>query len=116
MAKYYGVLGYAEKVETAPDVWRESIIERKYQGDVTRNTRRWESGEHLNDNLNIGNTISIVADAYAYQNFHKLRYITYMGAKWKIKTVEVNRPRLILQIGDVYNDQQSSVRMESVNG
>ncbi len=105
MAKYYGVIGYAcDKVETAPDVWEAAIVDRKYQGDVLQNVRRWEAGEHLSDNLNVSNTISIVADAYAYMNFHKIRYIEYMGARWKVRSVEVKRPRLILQIGDVYNN------------
>lgn len=105
MAKFYGKIGYAETKETAPDVWTEVITERTYTGDVLRNTRRWESGENLNDNLNINNLISIVADAFAYQNFSAIRYIEWMGSKWKITNVEVQRPRLILTIGGVYNEQ-----------
>lgn len=105
MAKFYGKIGYAETKETALDVWTEGITERSYYGDVLRNTRRWESGENLNDNLNINNLISIVADAFAYQNFHSIRYIEWMGSKWKVTNVEVQRPRLILTIGGVYNEQ-----------
>lgn len=105
MSKYYGVIGYAELVETAPDVWQEVITERSYSGELTRNQRKWENGEGLNDNLNIDNVISIVADPYAYQNFHKIRYITFMGSKWKVRTVDVQYPRLNLTIGGVYNDQ-----------
>lgn len=105
MSKYYGVIGYAEQVETSPDVWVEEITERPYFGELTRNQRKWESGEGLNDNLNIDNVISIVADPYAYQNFHKIRYITFLGSKWKVRTVDVQYPRLHLTIGGVYNDQ-----------
>ncbi len=103
MAKYRGTIGFMETVETAPDVWEEFIVTRAYSGDVIKNTRRWENGEHLNDNLNISNTISVVLDPYAERNFHRIRFITYMGARWKVKNVEVNRPRLVFQIGDVYN-------------
>lgn len=105
MAKFYGVIGYAETKETAPGVWREVITERSYYGDVIRNTRRWEGSEHLNDDLNINNLISIVADAYANENFFAIRYITWMGSKWKVTNVEVQRPRLILTIGGLYNEQ-----------
>ncbi len=105
MAKFYGVIGYAETKETAPGVWREAITERSYYGDVIRNTRRWEGSEHLNDDLNINNLISIVADAYANENFFAIRYITWMGSKWKVTNVEVQRPRLILTIGGLYNEQ-----------
>ena len=104
MAKFYGKVGYAKTVETKPGVWRPEIIEREYFGDLTRNARRYESAGQVNDNLNIANEISIVADPYACQNFHSMRYVEFMGAKWKITSVEVQYPRLILTIGGVYND------------
>lgn len=104
MARYYGKIGYAEPVETAPGVWEYSITTRQYYGDVIRNTRRLENGEGLNDDLNINNQFSIVADAYAYQNFHAIRYIEWMGTKWKVSSVEVERPRLVLTVGGVYHE------------
>ena len=103
MAKFFGKIGFTKTEETAPGVYREATIERDYRGDVLRNTRKWENGEHLNDDLNVNNQISIVADAYANENFFAMRYISWMGAYWKITNVEVQRPRLILTIGGVYN-------------
>ena len=103
MAKFSGLIGYVETPETAPGVYTEVVTNRNYFGDVIRNTRKWEPGQNLNDNLNVNNTISIVADAYANQNFHAMRYIQWMGAYWEITSVEVLRPRLILTIGGVYN-------------
>lgn len=103
MAKFYGVIGYADTVETDPGVWEEQITERNYYGDLIRNTRRLESSGNLNDNINVSNEISIVADPFAIQNFHTMRYVEYMGAKWKITSVEVRHPRLILSVGGLYN-------------
>ena len=103
MAKFCGLIGYVDTPETAPGVYSEVVTTRKYFGDVIRNTRRWEAGQNQNDNLNVSNTISIVSDAYADQNFHAMRFIQWMGAFWEITTVEVQRPRLILTIGGVYN-------------
>lgn len=103
MAKFYGSIGYAEQKETNPGVWEEEITERSYFGDLIRNARRLESSNSTNDDININNEISIVADQFAYQNFHKMRYVVFMGAKWKISNVEVQHPRLILTIGGVYN-------------
>lgn len=103
MAKFYGVIGYAETKKTSPGVWTEAITEKNYSGDILRNTSRWQAGENLNDNLTIHNRISILADPYAYQHFHAIRYIEWSGAKWKVTSVEVQRPRLILTIGGVYN-------------
>lgn len=108
MAKFYGKIGYAENVETRPGVWRPTITEREYFGDLVKNTRRLESASQINDNINISNEISIVADPYAYQNFHSMRYVEFMGTKWKISSVEVQYPRLILSIGGVYNGEGES--------
>lgn len=107
MAKYYGAIGYAETVETTPGVWVEQITERQYFGDLIRNSRSLQSAEQLNDNINVANEISIVADPFVYQNFHKMRYVEFMGTKWKINTVEVKYPRLILSTGGLYNGEQA---------
>lgn len=103
MAKFYGPIGYAETVEIRPGVWEEQITERNYYGELVRNVRRMESSGNLNDNLNIANEISIVADPFAYENFHAMLYIEFMGARWKINSVEVQYPKLILTVGGVYN-------------
>lgn len=108
MARFFGVIGYAETVETKPGVWKEQITERKYYGDLKRNTRSLQSADQLNDNINVANEISIVADPFANQNFHAMRYVEFMGAKWKITKVEVQRPRLILTIGGVWNGKETT--------
>lgn len=108
MAKWYGEIGYAETIETRPGVWVEQIVKRNYYGDVGRNARRLESTGNLNDNINISNEISIVSDPFANENFHAIRYIEFMGAKWKVSNVEVRYPRLILTIGGLYNDGEQA--------
>lgn len=105
MAKFYGKIGYASTVETKPGVYEEQIVERSYYGDLIRNTRRLQNADQVNDNVNISNEISIVADPYATNNFHTMRYAVFMGTKWKISNVEVSYPRLILTLGGVYNGQ-----------
>lgn len=105
--KFYGPIGYAETVETIPGVWIEEITERKYSGDVIRNISRTRDGENLNVNLVVDNRLSIVADPFAYANFYAMRYVEWMGAKWQITSVDVQRPRLILSLGPVYNEQKT---------
>ena len=89
--------------ECAPGVWTEQITERTYYGDLIRNTRRLQSSGNIIDNIQISNQISIVADPFAYENFHAIRYATYMGTKWKVTSVDVQRPRLTLDLGEVYH-------------
>ncbi|MDE6019791.1 MAG: hypothetical protein K2H01_02160 [Ruminococcus sp.] len=105
MAKFYGSIGYAITEETAPGVWEEIITEHMYYGDLIRNTRKLQSTDQLNDNINVANEISILADPFAYNNFHSMKYVRFMGTKWKIISIEVQYPRLILTVGGVYNGE-----------
>lgn len=103
MAKFSGVVGYGETVESAPGVWKDVITEKTYRGDVFRNTRQLREGESVNDDLSVNNSISIVADAYANEHFFAMRYIRWAGVLWKVDDVEVQRPRLLLRLGGVYD-------------
>lgn len=107
MSKFYGAVGYAETVETSPGVWEEQITERNYYGDVIRNTRRLQGADKVNDDVNISNEISIVADPYANDHFYTIRYVVFQGAKWKVSNVDVQYPRLILSLGGLYNVQEN---------
>lgn len=104
MPKWYGKIGYGVTEETSPGVWTEEIVERQYYGDTIRNLRRLETSDQVNDNVSVSNEISIVSDPYAFENFHSIRWIEFMGAKWKVSSVEVQYPRLVLSLGGVYND------------
>jgi hypothetical protein len=106
MAKFYGAVGYAIQTEKAAGVWEDVITERQCYGDLTRNSRRMTedaSQDLLNQNLSVGNSVSIVADAYAMEHFFAIRYVKWSGAYWTVNTVEVQAPRLILRMGEVYN-------------
>jgi hypothetical protein len=103
MARFYGRIGYGETEETEPGVWVDSIVEHSYFGDVLRNTRKLSEGENLNNDLTVGNSISIVADAYANDHFFAIRYVEWMGTLWTVSDVEVQSPRLLLRLGEVYN-------------
>lgn len=103
MAKFFGEIGYGEQIETKPGVWEDRIIERPYFGDVIRNSRQLREGEYLNNDLTVGNSISIVADAYANQHFFAIRYIKWAGALWTVQDVVVESPRLVLRLGGKYN-------------
>ena len=103
MPKYCGKIGYATTIETTPGIWTEQITERTYYGDIIRNNRKLQSSGNVNDNITISNEISIVADPFANENFHAIRYAEFMGSKWKVSNVDVQYPRLILSLGEVYN-------------
>lgn len=101
--RFYGAVGYAITTETSPDVWVETLLEIMYRGDVRRVTRRLVTGDKVNDDVNISNEISIVADAFAFENFQNIRYVLWNNVKWKVSSITVERPRLTLEIGGLYN-------------
>lgn len=104
MAKWFGKIGYAETEEISPGVWKEQIVEREYYGDLVRNTRRLQTADKINDDIIVSNELSIVSDPYANQNFHSIRYVEFMGSKWKVSSVEASYPRLILTLGGLYTN------------
>lgn len=105
MAKFCGKVGFVQTVETFPGsgVYEERATERFYYGDLLQNTRRLQSSDKVNDDINISNEISIVADPYIRENFHSMRYVVFMGSKWKVSNVDVQYPRLNLTLGGLYN-------------
>lgn len=105
MARFFGEVGYGDSVETPPGsgVWVDLITEFQYQGDVIRNTRKLEDGESVNNDITVANSISVVADEYAFEHFFKIKYVKWAGVLWTVTTVEVRSPRLILSLGSVYN-------------
>ena len=104
MARYYGMIGFSEgSFESSPGVWDERIVDRPYYGDANRYTRLLQTTDDINDSIVVNNSISIVSDPYALQNFHAIRYAEWLGTKWKVTSVEVQYPRLILTIGEEYH-------------
>ena len=108
MGKFYGQIGYAICEETRPGIAVEKVVEREYYGDLTRNYRRLESDTKINNDFNLSQDISIVADPFAYNNFHTMKYVEYMGSLWKVSSVDPQYPRLVLSLGGLYNGEEST--------
>lgn len=103
MAKFFGKVGFGIQTELSPGVWDDVITEKSYSGDVTRNSRQSIEGEKINNDLAVENSIEILADAFASENFFAIRYVEWVGVLWTVPNVVVQRPRLILRIGGKYN-------------
>lgn len=105
--KFYGAIGFAKTETDTHGVTREVITERNYYGDLIKNYLRLTSTDKVNSDVTINNEISIISDPYAYENFHAIRYVQFMGSKWTVDSIDVQYPRLILTVGGVYNDEQA---------
>jgi hypothetical protein len=103
MARFHGRVGFGATVEGQPGVFADQIVEHNFYGDVVQNRRNLQQGENLNKDLSVSNSISIVGDAYAREHFFAIRYVEWAGQLWAVTSVEVQAPRLVLQLGEVYN-------------
>lgn len=104
MTRFFGAVGYGENTEVRPGIYEDIITEKSYTGDVKRNVRLFHEGPSVNDDLSLSTSISIVADPYANENLHNIRYVQWNGARWKVSDVDASqRPRLLLRLGGVYN-------------
>lgn len=108
MAKFFGKVGFGFSVEQSPGVWADEITELSYYGDVVRDARRLSEAEKLNKNISTSNSISIVADAHANENYFAIRFVEWGGVTWTVTEVEVEFPRLILRLGEVYNGPRAA--------
>lgn len=114
MAKYYGKIGFVKPEESVPGVWVNKVFVRNYTGDLIKNTRRWDvKSDGINDNLNLNNSISIIADDFMLKNASYIRYVEVMGSLWNISTIDIQRPRLILTVGGVYNGPTPDTESEN---
>ncbi|WP_442881414.1 DUF7253 family protein [Anaerorhabdus sp.] len=103
MAKYSGWVGYITQIESSPGVWTDSAIARKMRGDAISQAKTALVGDSVHDDVTINNRISIVADPYAYDNFMNIKYVEYMKINWKVTSIDIQRPRIILTLGGVWN-------------
>lgn len=104
--KWYGVIAFGDiEEEVEPGVWESKKIKKNFYGDILRASWREQQGTKINADLSVSNQISVVADAFLLNNFQKIEYVSLYGSKWRVSSVEVNYPRLILSIGELYFEE-----------
>ena len=107
MPRCSGVIGYALAEETRPGVWTEGITAKKYFGEIVRDNRRIVDQGEINGGVNVTNNISIVSNKFMLDNLAFMRYLTLSNSstsKWKITSVDIKPPRIIITLGGLYNE------------
>lgn len=110
--KYYGKVYYAE-YNKADGIVTESLRPLECYGDVVRNRKKWEQGIGVNDDIDISNEFSLMLKPELLENFMSLKYIEWKGVRWKISAVELVPPRLTIQVGGVYNEEEERTSEDS---
>lgn len=107
MARFFGKVGFAIIEETRPSIYEEVYHERSYKGDLVRKSRQWTPTENLNDDIQIYNDVSIIADSFAIMNLGFMRYVHWLDQDFEISSASVDndRHRITLSLGGVFNVQ-----------
>lgn len=105
MAKYAGQVGFASQVETVPGVWVNDIKERFLKGDVIRANANIESGTNINNDVSLNHRVSLIGASISTAEYYNIKYITLDGFKWEAKSIEIQRPRLIVTLGGMWNGE-----------
>ena len=106
MNKWFGTIGFAwtELDPDNPGVYVEKKAERQYYGDILHFSQRWATvSDKENDDITVNNRISILSDPFAMNHFHQIRYVEWLGIKFKAVSIDVDYPRLTITLGGEYN-------------
>lgn len=108
MARFSGVVGfYAGSKEVRPSIFEETYEEHTLRGDTLRSGYSQSENQTKYDTLRLTNRVSLIGDTFSFKNYNAIRYVTLNGQSWKVTSVEIERPRLILEIGEVWNNEQA---------
>lgn len=103
MSRYSGKIGFAYEDEVSPGEYEKIITEKQYYGDYYKVQRQNRSQESTNDKLVIENEISIVGDPFSTDHMMDIVYATFLGKRLKVTHVTADSPRILLNVGEVYN-------------
>lgn len=105
MAKWSGLIGYVLTEEIERGVWSDAApTERLHYGDLISNkTRQQQSSDSTNSNIIYNDSISIIGNSFAMSHYPSMKYVIIDNCKWKVTDVRTERPRIIIQIGGIYN-------------
>ena len=104
MARFHDKVGFLipqDNQETG--ISQPKAVEKSYYGKVLEHTRRWESTEHVNDDLTVANQIAITANDYSFRYMSCIAYVRWMSSRWKVTSIRVKPPEIILTLGGVWN-------------
>lgn len=107
--KFEGKVGFwIEDNEVKPGLFKPSIVEKSYTGDVSRDNRHWNvTSDSTNSIYRVNNEIGILADLYARQNWDSIRYVLWNGCYWSVTSVTLGYPRITLVLGGVYDGERA---------
>lgn len=103
MSKFSGLVGYVTQLETSPGVWSSVENSNMMKGDVIRQSSNSQNGDKVNSDVTLSHRVSLLGDAHSFNNYYNIRWVEVDGRKWQVASVEIQRPRIIVTLGGVWN-------------
>lgn len=103
MSKFAGLVGYVTQEESVPGVWSPVENPKMMKGDIIRQSSTNQNGDKVNSDVSLNHRVSLLGDAYAFNNYYSLKWIQLNGRKWEISSVELQRPRIVVTVGGLWN-------------
>lgn len=103
MAKFSGLVGYITQSEISPGVWSSVENSIMMKGDVIRQSSNTQNDDKVNSDITLSHRVSLIGDAYSFGNYYNIKWVDIRGAKWEVESVEIQRPRLIVTLGGIWN-------------
>lgn len=101
--RFFGKIGFIQVENQGDGIYEPSYVERDYGGVFNRKSYHVSQGESVIDDISLSNEISVFADSFIYDNLSRMAYVVIDGNKWKISSVELRYPRIIVRSGGVFN-------------
>jgi hypothetical protein len=103
MAKFSGLVGYVTQSESSPGVWSSVENPIMMKGDIIRQSSNGQNDDKVNSDVSLNHRVSLVGDAYSFGNYYNIRWVEINGLKWEISSIEIQRPRIIVTLGGIWN-------------
>lgn len=105
MSRYAGLVTYVTQAETRPGVWTEVVEQHFMKGDMLRKGSSFQNGDKVHSDVSLNHRVSLVADDYALGNYYDIKRLEVDGKQWVVESIEIQRPRIIVTLGGLYNGE-----------
>lgn len=109
MSKFTGLVGFITQEESIPGVWSPIENSKKMRGDLISSSATNGNGSRIadsgkvNDDVSLNHRVSLLGDYYTFNNYLNIKWIQIGGRKLEVSSIELQRPRVILTVGGLWN-------------
>jgi len=103
-------VGFQHFRETAHSVYRDDQVVRSYPAFVNRvMVRPVVQDDSSVEDVQLSNQVSFLTDWYSTKYIDNIRFVKWRGNRFRVRSVTWQYPRIVLDIGAPYPNDESGV-------